>query len=119
LSIVGPAGPTGPTGPQGPAGISLAYSGWISSTGGIRAGTGFTSRRLGTSAGSYRVTANPTATGVPLVISVSPTVAGITVRVIGYFKDSITNQHIFDVDARNSSGALVDAEFTFVAIPIS
>jgi len=39
--------------------------------------------------------------------------------VIGYFKDTTTNQHIFDVDARNSSGALVDAEFTFVAIPIS
>lgn len=123
IGLPGPAGPTGATGatgPEGPAGVTAAYTGWIGSTATVKAGTGFTVRRLGTTAGSYRVTASPTSTGSLLVVSVSPTVAGVTVKVVGYFKDSSTGNHIFDVNTVNSStSALTDADFTFIAIPIS
>ncbi len=100
----GPTGETGPTGPQGPSGITAAYAGWIGATATIKAGTGFTVRRLGTTAGSYRVTANATTSGTLLVISVSPTTSGTWVKLVGYFKDSATGNHIFDVNTFTSTG---------------
>jgi hypothetical protein len=132
MSIVGPEGPagaTGPTGPQGPAGTLNYYAGSVFGacptpfSCNVRTGSGFTVRRLGTTAGSYRIFANPTtadpATSVVMSISASPATASFTVRVVNTSIDSATGKHIFDLEFRNSSGTLADTDFFFIAVQVS
>ena len=139
LSIVGPTGPTGPagpTGPQGPAGVAIYYAGFVGAgncpnSGNclLRSGSGFTVRRTAsntattnTATGSYRITLNPTSTGAPMTMTVTPfaatsTQTAITARITNYFKDGSGN-HVFDVEIRNGS-SLVDSDFFFIAVQAS
>ena len=122
MSIVGPQGPTGdvgPTGPQGPAGATVNYfAGAVFGTGSVKAGVNFAARRLGTGAGSYRITTSTSANGAVLSAVVTPLTAGLNWKITAITPQS-NGSSCVDVEFRNSAGTVTDTDFYFIIIQIT
>jgi hypothetical protein len=112
----GPQGLQGPAGPTGPAGAMPVYfAGWVRGDATVRFGTGFTVSRVTTN-GTYRVTIPATVTGRFLTPFVTSSNLGVLIRVVAYNKSALDGSHVIDIEIRNLSGALVDSDFTFIAL---
>ena len=81
----------------------------------IRFGTGFSVVRVG-GAGGYRITIPATTTGRFLVTVVTPNAANAIARVVAYTKSALDSSNTIDVDIHDLTGALVDSDFTFIAM---
>jgi hypothetical protein len=113
----GATGATGPTGPQGPAGFAIYYAGWINGDATVSRGSGFTVSRFPSVTGTYRVTANPTSTGLGMIPIVTPALPNTYARITQAFISfviGVGSQHVFDVEIRDGAGNLVDGGFTFL-----
>jgi len=103
-------------GPAGPAGTGPVYSaGWVRFDATVRFGTGFTVVRLG-GAGGYQITIPATATGRFLATVVTPNAINATARVVSYNKSALDGSHTITIEIRDATGALLDSDFTFIAM---
>jgi hypothetical protein len=112
----GPAGATGPMGPMGPAGPMPAhFAGWITRTGTIRFGGGFTATHL--NVGSYRIAIPATPSGRPMTVVATLNGLSLFIRIVAYTQNS-DGSHTIDIDIRNSATTLTDCDFTFIAMEV-
>ena len=117
----GPAGPPGPIGPQGP--MPFYVAGLVKGSAATFSGTGFTVSRVGL-AGSYQVVIPATPSGRFLAAVVTPTVvpggaAATSVaiaRVVSYSKSGTDLSHSIIIEIRDLTGALIDSDFSFIAL---
>jgi hypothetical protein len=95
------------------------FAGSVRGTGSINGGSGFTSRRLGSTAGSYRI---QTGASWPSIVSVSAVpinnAASMTSKVIQVAKQS-DGSYLIDFEFRNGSGTMADSDFIFIVIQTS
>lgn len=113
----GAAGPTGATGATGPAGAMPVYlAGYVNANATVRFGSGFTVTRVFV-AGSYHI-AIPLATSTKFFAPVATPVTLHTIaRIALVQRDALTGIVSFDIEIRDmTTNALVDGDFTFIAL---
>ena len=94
--------------------MPVYFAGWIRGDGTIRFGGGFQVVRM--SMGTYRITIQATSSGKFLTPLVGSSGVGVFARVVGYTKNGLDLSHTIDLEIRGLTGALVDGEFTFIAL---
>jgi len=90
------------------------FAGWIFGNGGIRFGNGFTVTRMGV--GSYRIQIGAIPSGRFLAPLVSPAAANTVARIVSYSKSAVDGSSTINIEVRDATGALVDGDFTFIAV---
>ena len=91
----------------------LYRAGWVRADGSVRIGASITATHP--SSGRYRISITGTPIGRQLVPVVSPTTTNTIARIVSYLQNP-DGSHVIDVEIRNTSGALTDNEFTFIAM---
>jgi hypothetical protein len=117
--VEGPMGPAGPAGPagSGSTGATMVYrAGWVRANATVRFGTGFSVMRLSGPTGSYRITIPKTPTGKFLVTVVTPSAVNAFAKVVAYNKNALDGSHTIDIEIYDSSGHLIDSDFSFIAV---
>jgi len=122
VGLPGATGATGATGAAGPAGAANVIAGWINTDGStktVAAGT-FTSSRIGTQVGLYKILLPSVAPGAAFVPVVTTSAADVVARVTTVKTDTATGFTEVDVTVNlfTSSTTRRDAEFTFIIVPV-
>jgi hypothetical protein len=99
--------------------MPVYFAGWVRGDATVRFGSGFSVTRVGVT-GSYRITVSTSLTAAFLATTVTPVATGRVARVAVFAQDPISKTSKIDVEIRDiATGALVDCDFNFIAIPRS
>jgi hypothetical protein len=96
--------------------MPVYFAGYVNANATIKSGGGFSVSRV-FAAGSYRITlAAGTWSKFPMPVA-SPVALHTIARVGQAFKDALTGNYLIDIEIRDlTTNALVDGEFTFIAV---
>ena len=117
IGMMGATGATGAVGPAGPAGPLPYYvAGWVKSDATVKFGNKFKVAKTGL-AGTYRITTDPSPTGLFPATVVTPVGPNTIARVVAISKNGLDGTFAIDIEIHDAtSGALVDSDFNFMCL---